>query len=222
MGVKMRKRMKLGRPSHATVVAYLALFVALGGSAYAVGNLGKNTVGSKQLKKNAVTTAKVKKEAITAAKVKKGTLTGTQINSSTLGTVPTAQTANITNSLAPPEAWHEVGAPGEPGFQNNWNNTTGGPSQTAAFFKDHEGIVHLRGYVAEGTAPIIFKLPPGYRPASGTFIALSIACNGGSCAFGVGAASIFGPGLGDPVLDGGVGVAGKQASLNGIDFRAES
>jgi hypothetical protein len=51
MGVKMRNRMRLGRPSHATVVAYLALFVALGGSAYAVGNLGKNTVGSKQLRR---------------------------------------------------------------------------------------------------------------------------------------------------------------------------
>ena len=81
----MRKRRKLGRPNHATVVAYLALFIALGGSAYAVGNLGKNTVGPKQLKKNSVTTAKIKKEAVTAGKVKKGTLTGTQVKASTLG-----------------------------------------------------------------------------------------------------------------------------------------
>ena len=78
----------LRRPRHATVVAYLALFVAMGGTAIAASTLGKNTVGPKQLKKNAVTTAKVKKEAITGAKVKKGTLSGTQINVSTLGTVP--------------------------------------------------------------------------------------------------------------------------------------
>lgn len=96
----MRKRMKPGRPSHATVVAYLALFIALGGSAYAVGNLGKNTVGPKQLKKSAVTTAKIKKEAVTAAKVKKGALTGTQINISTLGTVPSAANAQTLGGLS--------------------------------------------------------------------------------------------------------------------------
>lgn len=78
--------------SFANVVSVLALFVALGGSAYAF-HLGKNSVGSKQLKKNAVVTAKVKNEAITGAKVKKGTLTGTQINSSTIGRVPEASYA---------------------------------------------------------------------------------------------------------------------------------
>src|SRR5215475_4600191 len=102
------------RLTYANVVATLALFIALGGASYAAIKLPKNSVGAKQLKKNAVTTAKVKKEAITAAKVKKGTLTGTQINTATLGTVPTAQTAN---SIAAPEAFHEVGKPGEPGFQ---------------------------------------------------------------------------------------------------------
>ena len=78
----MRNRVKLGRPSHSTLVAYLALFVALGGSAYAF-HLGKNSVGTKQLKK----------EAVTAAKVRKGTLTGTQIQLSSLGTVPSAANA---------------------------------------------------------------------------------------------------------------------------------
>jgi hypothetical protein len=85
------------RPSHATIVAYLALFAALGGSAFAF-QLGKNSVGSKQLKKSAVTTAKVKNEAITGAKVAAGTLTGTQINSSTLGKVPSATHADSAGS----------------------------------------------------------------------------------------------------------------------------
>src|SRR5262245_58246327 len=111
--VRRRRHMRFRRPSHATVVAYLALFVALGGASYAATQLPKNSVGPKEIRKNAVTTAKVKKEAITAAKVKKGTLTGSQINASTLGTVPSAQTANTANSLPPPESWHEVGAAGE-------------------------------------------------------------------------------------------------------------
>ena len=62
----------LRRPRHATVVAYLALFVAMGGTAIAASTLGKNTVGPKQLKRNAVTTAKVKKQAITAPRSRRG------------------------------------------------------------------------------------------------------------------------------------------------------
>src|SRR5215475_8227177 len=113
------------RLTYANVVATLALFIALGGASYAAIKLPKNSVGAKQLKKNAVTTAKVKKEAITAAKVKKGTLTGTQINTATLGTVPSARTAdsaNVASSITAPEAWHVVGASGEPLFQNGWDN----------------------------------------------------------------------------------------------------
>jgi hypothetical protein len=96
----MRNRMKLRRPSHGTVVAYLALFVALGGGAMAASHLGKNSVGAKQLKKNSVTTEKVKNQAITAAKVKNGTLTGTQIHVSTLGTVPSAANADSLGGVA--------------------------------------------------------------------------------------------------------------------------
>jgi hypothetical protein len=80
------------RLSFANVVSVLALFVALGGSAYAF-HLGKNSVGSKQLKLNAVTTSKIKEEAVTGTKIAKGTITGTQINLSALGNVPSATTA---------------------------------------------------------------------------------------------------------------------------------
>ena len=153
--------------SYANVMSTLCFFLLLGGGAYAAGHLGKNTVGPKQLKKNSVTTAKVKKEAITAAKVKKGVLTGTQINASTLGTVPTAQsaqTAQTANTVAPSEAWHEIGAPGEPRFEQNWGNLESF-SESAAFYKDAMGIVHLRGLVTGGTGELMFRLPPGYRPA---------------------------------------------------------
>jgi hypothetical protein len=81
------------RLTYANVIATIALFIALGGSAYAF-HLGRNSVGSKQLKMNAVTTAKIKEEAVTGAKVAKGTITGTQINLSTLGTVPSATDAH--------------------------------------------------------------------------------------------------------------------------------
>src|ERR1700742_4494361 len=53
--------MKKLRPrlTFANVVSCLALFVALGGSAYAATQLPKNSVGTKQLKNGAVTVAKL-------------------------------------------------------------------------------------------------------------------------------------------------------------------
>ncbi len=82
------------RPSPAMVVALIALFAALGGTAWAA--LGKNTVGTPQLKAKAVTTGKLANNAVTGAKVAAGTLTGANINVGALGTVPSA--TNATNA----------------------------------------------------------------------------------------------------------------------------
>jgi hypothetical protein len=72
-----------GKLSYANVMATIAVFVALGGSAYAAIQLPKNSVGTKQLQKNAVI----------AAKIKNGTITGQKIKLSTLATVPSANSA---------------------------------------------------------------------------------------------------------------------------------
>ncbi len=208
--------------TYANVMSTLCFFLLLGGGAYAAGHLGKNSVGPKQLKKNAVTTTKIRNEAVTSAKVKKGTLTGAQINASTLGTVPSAQTAQTANSLAQPEKWHEVGAAGEPALQGPWKNA-GGLSLTPAFLKDHDGIVHLRGVIEGGpTTEFLFKLPQGYRPADDKVAGMTVACN--PCgATGVGQMNIYGT-LGGP-NDGGILPATGGAtvvSLDGISFPAES
>ncbi len=42
--------MKIRSPSHATVVAYLALFVAIGGSAYAVSKIGSSEIENRSIK----------------------------------------------------------------------------------------------------------------------------------------------------------------------------
>ncbi len=62
------------RLTFANVVACLALFVALGGAAYAGTQLPKNSVGTRQLKKNAVNSAKVKNHSLTATDFKAGQL----------------------------------------------------------------------------------------------------------------------------------------------------
>jgi hypothetical protein len=100
-------RFRLRRPGGATLIACVALFVALGGTGYAAFSLPKNSVGSKQLKNNAVTTGKLKNGAVTAGKLKNGAVTAGKlkngavtagkINASGL-TVPTALHANSANN----------------------------------------------------------------------------------------------------------------------------
>jgi hypothetical protein len=84
--------------SFSNVIAMLALFVALGGAAYAGTKINGNSI-----KNGSIGGGKLKNETITANKIKKGTITGTQIapgsigsssiDESTLGTVPSAQSA---------------------------------------------------------------------------------------------------------------------------------
>jgi hypothetical protein len=85
------------RPSHGTVVAYLALFVALGGSAYAVNtvnssdivdgqvksvDVGQNEIGSADVKDNSLNTFDV--HSFLGVDVVDGSLTGADIGDATL------------------------------------------------------------------------------------------------------------------------------------------
>ena len=206
-----------GKLTYANVMVTILAFVMLsGGAAYAASQLGKNSVGAKQLKKNAVTTAKVKKEAITAAKVKKGTLTGKQINLNKLGIVPNATHAASADSIPQAEPIRLIGAPGQPGFENGATNIPGEPGlsiQPAGFYKDAFGIVHLEGFVKKGSSGVIFTLPSGYRPASGTLQIFEQAKE--SSVFILGAAA-------GPIPAGAVVALDKNALLSGITYRAGS
>jgi hypothetical protein len=138
--------------SFANVMACAAVFIALGGSAYAV---GKNSVGTKQLKNNAVTSNKIKKNAVVTSKIRKdaivgakirpgavttnkigdgavttnkigdGAVNGAKIDESTLGTVPSA--ANLV------------------GQENFFVKLNGGENQVIAKY----GVVALRAFCKE-------------------------------------------------------------------------
>lgn len=159
----------LPRPTYANVVATVALFIALGGAAYAATQLPRNSVGVKQLKKNAVTTPKIKN----------GAVTGGKIALSTLGKVPEAAHADIAANAerlagAPSssyaksqlEAVHLVGTAGEPPFEAGVSNSSPVSTTKAGFYKDSLGIVHLQGTVSSPTNHALFVLPPGFRPQS--------------------------------------------------------
>lgn len=58
----------------ANVIAYLALFVALGGTSYAAIKLPRNSVGNKQLRSNAVTSGKVRNGSLRLSDFQSGAL----------------------------------------------------------------------------------------------------------------------------------------------------
>ena len=138
------------RLSYANVIATIALFVALGGGAYAA-KVAKNSVGASQIKKNAVGASEIKANAVGAsevaagavgsAEVVDGSLVGADIAESTLGQVPSADTLDGLDS----SAFQLAGAEGA-------GKGTGGS-------------------VASGTDPVLFAL------AEGT---LTLNCDGGA------------------------------------------
>jgi hypothetical protein len=67
-------RLITSRLTYANVVASLALFIALGGGAYAATKLPKNSVGNQQLKDDAVDGDKVEDRSLTAKDFKKSSL----------------------------------------------------------------------------------------------------------------------------------------------------
>jgi hypothetical protein len=62
------------RPSPATVIAVLALFVALGGTSYAAVKLPKNSVGKKQIRTGAVASSEVRNGSLLAQDFRAGQL----------------------------------------------------------------------------------------------------------------------------------------------------
>lgn len=98
----------------------------------------------------------------------------------------------------------------EPTFTNSWVNY-GGSYETAGYWKDQNNIVHLKGFIKNGTiGAAAFTLPVGYRPSA--IASFSIVSN---AAFG---------GL-NIASNGAVTVAignNANASLSGITFRAEA
>ena len=73
-------------------------------------------------------------------------------------------TGGILNDPVAIEPWHEIGAAGEPAFENSWVNF-GAPWETAAYAMQSDGWVRLKGMVKSGNVVgSFFTLPVDYRP----------------------------------------------------------
>jgi hypothetical protein len=102
------------------VVAYLALFFALSGVAWAA-TLPRNSVGTAQLKNRAVTAPKIRNGAVTASKIPNGSLTAAEFAPGTL----------LQGERGLPGATGATGAPGAPGAPGQ-TGQTGPPGPTVS------------------------------------------------------------------------------------------
>ena len=204
MGRRMRSHL-----TYANAMATLAVFLVLGGGTAAALS-GSNTVQSDDIGPG----AQVKAPDIAAS------------------------------ALAAP-AWRVIGFPGQPHFNETpsckWRNFDSVHS-IASFTRDAAGFVHLRGTVIAGdkissggceafinddpTNPMIFRLPPGYRPVRREAMAVLTGSSTTSNPAKTGTLAIDGPAI-SPLPDGAVSVDPAQIggspyfTLDGISFRCE-
>jgi hypothetical protein len=107
---------------------------------------------------------------VTAATGSYLSLDGIEFDTDSIAAMPTGPQgppgATGGNATVPMDAWHTVGAAGEPAFAAGWSNLDGaGPNQRALrFTKDPLGRVLLTGIVKGANSTVIFTLPAGYRP----------------------------------------------------------
>ena len=131
------RALKRFRLSPATVIAMIALMVALAGTGYAATSLPRNSVGSAQLQANAVTTSKVKNGSLL-----KVDFAANQIPRSA------CRAAQAPGDLVGP-----AGAPGPPGAPGAKGPT--GPAGPAGSVTTKWALVGKDGNLVAGTAGVV-------------------------------------------------------------------
>lgn len=179
-------QVKLRRPSAATVMAFMALMVALSGTAVGEDavSTAKKLITGKQIKDNSVSSRDIKNGSLLAKDFKPGQIpagpAGPRGEQGPPGPSTGPAGGDLEGSYPNPKlrapTFTRVGSPGsqitcESSHDGCWYNE-GSPTPLLGYARDPFGFVHLSGtvYWASTTgqdAPpmrMIFELPPGYRP----------------------------------------------------------
>jgi hypothetical protein len=158
------------RLTYANVVASIALFVALGGGAYAAITLPAGSVGTKQIRKNAVGSAQVKNRSLLAADFKFG-----QIPAGRQGAQGPAGPPGVPGAPGAMGATGPAGPKGEPGTGASAGAVvrTAGPSPANASFSLAVCEDHSTEYATGGGGggPIIKSEPWIADPHTGDRVA---------------------------------------------------
>jgi hypothetical protein len=222
------------RLTYANVVATGALFVALGGGAYALSGVPDRGGVFHGCVSNATALMRVVKSANACQKPKSIRRKGKRVRlpgefavawnqqgrqgapgtNATVNGVPAAGDLTGTfpaPTLRPPGAWQDVS------FQTGWSNF----GSTFAFtqcYLDAAGVVHLRGAAKTGASAgqLVMRLPSACRP-SPTLEILAATLN--SIGGGTGSASLEVDASGIVVIQTGVPASGAGVVFDGVSFR---
>lgn len=167
--------------SKSIIVSLTALVVALGGAGIAAtgGNfiLGQgNTATTRSVLSASVTSEALLVRNLNTAAGAAALRLHTSATNAPLEVTSTVRVAKLNADMvdgkhasafaaAASEGWHYVGATGEPGFLNEWENFSQPPFQDAAFRIDQNGVVHLTGLITGGDLDLpAFRLSGQYCP----------------------------------------------------------
>jgi hypothetical protein len=113
------------------IVAYLALFISLGGTSYAATNLPANSVGASQLRSGSVTASKVRSHSLGPAAIKPHSLAASSIAPHSLsanllaaGVIPASETLKtvvVPGDYGPPSCPAAGCSPAAPGTTESYN-----------------------------------------------------------------------------------------------------
>ena len=202
------------RPSPALVIASVALFLAVGGGAFAIASSDNardrkiaKAVANKQIRKKApnlsvkhagtadlaTSASTVADGAVSTAKLADGAVTAGKIGA---GQVGEGQLAPASFQPIPDSA-----------MVGSWVNV---PTSPVGVARDAEGFVHIRGAIKAGfLGEFAFQLPPGLRPAA--LRVFAVPCGPDVCPLQVNS-------QGDVEVDG---TSNNGVYLDGVQFKAE-
>jgi hypothetical protein len=155
---------RVPRLNSAHVIALIALFVALGGSAYAVTS-GKNTVKSRSIAKGAVKTSDIANKAVSAAKLKPGAVPSSAIANNSIGA---PQLGNVVLRRAQKPLPDASGANAQASCRPGEQPISGGSDTTASDVFQLESVPSSPDSDGpkEGTSPVGWQTAY-YNPAGG-------------------------------------------------------
>jgi hypothetical protein len=183
------------RPSPATVISCIALFVTLGGVSYGVATssidsreIADGTVRGKDVRNNNLTTSDLRNNDVRGIDIRNNTIRGRDLAAKTLtddqideskltqvaGAVNAAQLGGLPAgeyARSAQEPVRIVGAPGQPEFEPGFVPAPG-DRLPPGFWQDSLGVVHLQGTVS-GEIGHAFTLPSSYRPAGSAVFAVA-------------------------------------------------
>jgi len=212
------------RPSPALVIASVALFLAVGGGAFAIASSDNardrkiaKAVANKQIRKKApnlsVKHAGTADLATSASTVADGAVSTAKLADGAVSTAKLADGAVTAGKISAGQVGEGQLAPAsfqpipDSAMVGSWVNV---PTSPVGVARDAEGFVHIRGAIKAGfLGEFAFQLPPGLRPAA--LRVFAVPCGPDVCPLQVNS-------QGDVEVDG---TSNNGVYLDGVQFKAE-